>query len=171
VPSISVVKVGNGSVSSSDRRISCGSTCSAAYTNGDSVTLTATPAAGAVFTGWSGACAGKAASCTLAVADHMAVSAAFATAPTVTPTVPPPTTSASVKLSVGISNKGRIVGGGVDCPNGSCSVKLAAGARVTLTATPTVAPFVNWSGACTGSQPTCTLTLTADAQVQATFAK
>ena len=132
----------------------------------------------------------------MAVANHLSVSAAFAAAPVVpapatqpaptptpapaptpapTPTpkpTPTPTLStATVKLAVGISNKGRVTGGGVDCPNGSCSAKAAAGSRVTLTATPTAGPFINWGGACTGTQPTCTLTLTKDAQVQATFGK
>jgi hypothetical protein len=78
-----------------------------------------------------------------------------------------------VKVSVGISNKGRVVSAavGIDCPNNSCSGKAAAGSVVTLTASATLAPFVGWSGACTGTQPTCTLTLTKDAQVQATFGK
>ncbi|MCU1381419.1 MAG: hypothetical protein JWL71_116, partial [Acidobacteria bacterium] len=135
----------------------------------------AVPAAGAAFTGWSGACTGAAASCTVAVTDHLNVSAAFTTAPVAAVPTPTPTTTAtttaSVKLSVGISNKGRVVGDGIDCPNRSCSAKLAGGSLVTLTATPTTAPFVSWGGACTGTQPTCTLALTKDVQVQATFGK
>jgi hypothetical protein len=181
VPSISVAKVGNGSVRSSDRLISCGGACTSAYNSGDVVTLAASPAAGAIFTGWSGACSGNAPTCTVTVTNHLSVSATFATAPAPAPTsapiltpVPTPTatlSTATVKLSVGISNKGRVTGGGVDCPNGSCSSKVAAGSQVTLTATPTAAPFINWGGACTGTQPTCTFTLTKDAQVQATFGK
>ncbi|MCU1382878.1 MAG: hypothetical protein JWL71_1575, partial [Acidobacteria bacterium] len=60
VPSVTVVESGSGSVTSSDRRISCGATCTAAYTSGDVTTLNAVPAAGAAFTGWSGACTGAA---------------------------------------------------------------------------------------------------------------
>ena len=60
-PSMTVARIGDGAaIASSDRRINCGATCSAAYTAGDVVTLTATPASGAVFSSWSGACAGTA---------------------------------------------------------------------------------------------------------------
>jgi hypothetical protein len=182
-PSISVARIGSGSIISSDRRITCGAACTAAYTSGDVVTLTATPASGTAFSSWSGACTGTASSCTVTVTDHLNVTAAFSAPPaavvpaptlTASPTVAPvasSTTTAAVKLSVGISNKGRIVGGGIDCPNGSCSAKVAAGSPVTLTATPTAAPFINWGGACTGTQPTCSLTVTKDTQVQATFGK
>jgi hypothetical protein len=62
---------------------------------------------------------------------------------------------------------------GLDCPNSACSASFAAGTTVTLTATPDsggVPPstFIGWSGACSGTG-TCTLTLTADRQMRATF--
>jgi len=51
---LSVTRTGNGSVGSAPAGISCGTTCSATFAAGTSVTLTATPAAGSVFTGWFG---------------------------------------------------------------------------------------------------------------------
>jgi hypothetical protein len=42
-------------VTSSDKSINCGSSCSGSFS---SVTLTATPASGSTFAGWSGACTG-----------------------------------------------------------------------------------------------------------------
>jgi len=45
-----------------------------------------------------------------------------------------------------------------------------AGTVVTLTAFPgKVSVFAGWSGACSGTSPTCTLTMTSDATVTATF--
>lgn len=45
---------GSGTVSSSPAGINCGGTCSANFNSGTVVALTATPASGSVFAGWSG---------------------------------------------------------------------------------------------------------------------
>jgi hypothetical protein len=45
---------GNGSVTTNSNGVDCGEICEAAYTFGQTVTLTATPATGSVFAGWSG---------------------------------------------------------------------------------------------------------------------
>ena len=49
---------GRGTVTSSPAGINCGTTCSANYASGTSVTLTAAAASGSTFAGWSGACTG-----------------------------------------------------------------------------------------------------------------
>jgi hypothetical protein len=52
----------------------------------------------------------------------------------------------------------------------SCSAKFAAGTVVNLTATPGPGlNFVNWTGACSGTAPTCSVTISADTKVQANF--
>ena len=51
---LAVGKTGEGTVRSSPAAISCEPSCSASFTSGTSVTLTATPAAGWTFAGWSG---------------------------------------------------------------------------------------------------------------------
>jgi hypothetical protein len=51
-------------------------TCSASYSSGTSVTLTAAPGAGHTFTGWSGACAGTG-TCTVAMSVNRSVTANF----------------------------------------------------------------------------------------------
>jgi len=50
-----------GTVASSPSGISCPSTCTASFASGTVVKLTATPAKGAYFAGWSGACKGTSA--------------------------------------------------------------------------------------------------------------
>jgi len=58
---LTVTKAGTGSgtVTSGDGKINCGSTCSASFVTYDSITLTATAAAGSTFAGWSGDCPGN----------------------------------------------------------------------------------------------------------------
>ncbi|MBI5256549.1 MAG: right-handed parallel beta-helix repeat-containing protein [Burkholderiales bacterium] len=73
---LSVAVTGSGSVSSTPAGISCGSDCSETYANNTSVTLTATPAAGQVFSGWSGACTGTGA-CMVSMTQARSVTASF----------------------------------------------------------------------------------------------
>jgi hypothetical protein len=71
---------GSGRVSAAG--ISCGAgvrDCSQAFNNGAVITLIATPAAGAVFLGWGGACRGTARTCNVAMTAPRAVSASFST--------------------------------------------------------------------------------------------
>ena len=73
---------GGGSVTGS---ASCTGTtttrCAASVADGVGLTLTAAPAAGSVFTGWSGVCAGTTATCTLTAFDHALAVANFRAAP------------------------------------------------------------------------------------------
>jgi hypothetical protein len=72
---------GNGQITSAPAGISCGSTCSALFNAGTQVILTATPAAGQVFNGWTGACSGAAATCSLQLTQDRSAQASFAVAP------------------------------------------------------------------------------------------
>ena len=75
----SVTKAGSGtgSVQSSPSGISCGASCSGPFDDGSTVTLTATPAAGSVFTGWSGGGCSGAGTCTLTMGSDQTVTATF----------------------------------------------------------------------------------------------
>ena len=74
---VSSTGAGSGTVTSSPAGISCGATCSASFTNGAAVTLTAVPAAGSTFTGWSGnGCSGTG-TCTVTVNTATSVTATF----------------------------------------------------------------------------------------------
>lgn len=158
VPSVTVSKVGGGSVSSSDRNISCGNKCTASYNAGTQVTLTASPSSGSLFTGWGGACNGNQPTCTLNVNEALNVTATFAQ---------------QFTLSIGRGGSGTVTStpAAIDCGK-TCSAKIAQGTQVTLNATPAAGfRFVNWSGACSGTSQTCNVRVTKDTQVQANFAK
>jgi Divergent InlB B-repeat domain len=77
---LSVAKAGDGSgtVTSSTGGISCGTACSATLPTGTVVALSATPADGSTFTGWSGACTGTGA-CSLTLSASTSVTATFET--------------------------------------------------------------------------------------------
>jgi len=67
---------GSGTVTSSPSGINCGSQCSASFTQGTSVTLTATASAGSTFAGWSGACSGTG-TCFVTMDANKSVTATF----------------------------------------------------------------------------------------------
>lgn len=158
VNSVSVAKIGNGTVSSSDRIISCGSKCAAGYEQGTIVTLTASPSSGSVFAGWGGACGGSAPTCSVTVNNALNVSANFV--------VP-------INIAAKTSGKGavRAASVGIDCGK-NCSAKVNSRTSVTFTATPDAGfRFINWTGACSGTALTCVLSIGSDTTVQANFAK
>jgi len=71
---------GNGTVSSSDGNINCGSICTHDYSVGASVTLNATPASGWSFSGWGGACTGTS-PCNVTMDAEKTVIANYSTTP------------------------------------------------------------------------------------------
>jgi len=88
---LTVTKTGNGSgtVASIPGAIDCGATCAREFDQGTVVTLSATPANGSTFAGWSGDCSGAAATCTVTMDTSRSATANFQTSFT-----PPPTTKA-----------------------------------------------------------------------------
>ncbi|WP_240099081.1 InlB B-repeat-containing protein [Thermomonas flagellata] len=149
---------GSGKVTSSPAGIDCGSTCSATFDAGTQVTLTASPASGQTFTGWSGDCSGSATACTVAMTQARSVGAAFA--------------PARYALNVSLSGSGKVTSSpaGIDCGS-ACSASFDAGTSVTLTATPASGQvFTGWSGDCSGSAPSCAVNMAQARSVGASFA-
>ncbi len=159
VPSLTVTRNGNGNVGGS--KINCGGACTSTFAMDTVVTLTENPASNAVFTGWADACQGTQPTCTVTINDAVNVTANFATIFT---------------LSVGRGGSGTVTGTPagagttqINCGK-DCSAKFVQGTTVTLTATP--APglqFVNWTGGCSGTAPTCNVVISKDTSVQANF--
>jgi secreted trypsin-like serine protease len=86
---VSKTGVGQGSITSDPAGIDCGTTCSGYFSDGVTVTLTATPASGSTFTGWGGDCSGTD-TCEVTMDSIHQVSADFTrAAPTVSLTARP----------------------------------------------------------------------------------
>ncbi len=80
--SVSRAGTGTGTVTGAGGDIDCGTSCTTARLDyqDTAVTLAATPAAGSVFTGWSGACSGTG-TCAVSLGQDQAVTATFDPAP------------------------------------------------------------------------------------------
>lgn len=159
---VSKTGAGTGTVASTPPGILCGTTCSATYPAGTSVTLAATPDVSSTFTGWSsGGCSGTLA-CTVGGNTAVAATATFSLL------------VSSYTLTVATSGPGTVTStpAGISC-GADCSEAYASGTQVTLTAKPNSngATFSGWSGSCAGSSLTCTVTMQAAAGVTAAFKK
>ena len=74
--SLNVSRYGIGTIASAPAGIICGPTCSASFTSGANVTLTATPSSGYSFSGWSGGCSGTG-TCAVTMDTAKSVTATF----------------------------------------------------------------------------------------------
>ena len=159
--SVSRIGTGTGGITSSPAGIDCGASCSASFASGEPVTLTAIPAANSTFAGWSGACSGTAPTCVTTASGAKSTTATFS----------------KKQWSLKVAKSGAGSGGvksapaGIDC-GASCEGLYDDGTTVTLTATAAAgSSFDQWSGACSGSSPTCTVTLQGASSATAEFQK
>jgi Divergent InlB B-repeat domain len=151
---------GAGSVSADLPGIECSESCTSTWEAGSTITLTETPAENMRFAGWSGACSGLSPVCTVTIDAAKNATATFA-AP-----------GATHVLRASVKGKGRVTSSpaGISCP-GKCSGSFAAERTVRLAAKPSKGyKFTGWSGACKG-RGACSLLLSGDSAVQATFKK
>ncbi len=159
---LKVTKRGNGSgtVSSSPSGINCGSDCTENYLSGDSVTLTASPASNSTFTGWSGTCSGKG-TCEVSMTQARSVTATFAVK----------TYALMVRKAGNGSGVVSSSPAGINCGS-DCSESYTSGKKVKFTAkAKSGSVFAGWSGACSGTSSTCTVTMNQAKTVTAAFTK
>jgi hypothetical protein len=159
---------GAGTVTSSPGGISCGSTCSRSFENGTTVTLTATPASGSVFAGWSGGGCSGTGTCRTTISSSQTITAVFNAA-----TAPAPGTFTVTVTRVqndGASGTVTSTPSGIACGT-TCSASFTAGSTVTLFAAATTGTFGSWSsGPCAGStNSACTFALNANTSATAVF--
>jgi GH25 family lysozyme M1 (1,4-beta-N-acetylmuramidase) len=160
---VTAAGTGSGSIASTPAGITCAAaagvgtgTCSAPFAYGTTVTLTATPAAGSAFVGWTGACTGS--STCVVTADA---------AKTATATFGPATYALTMSLSG--TGSGTISAPASIVCQPTCSATYAYNTTATLAPTATAGSrFVGWSGSCTGAGA-CAPVMTADRAVTGIF--
>ncbi len=120
------------------------------------------------FTGWSeveghpGTCTGTTAPCEVTLSEAIKLKAEFAPIPQQT-------------LTVATEGEGNVTGSApseftpIECGS-TCSAEYNEGAEITLTANPAVDnQLKEWEGACSGTEPTCQVTISAAKSVKAIF--
>ncbi len=123
---VSVALAGSGAGTVSGGGLSCPGVCGIDATGGTVATLTATPAAGSTFAGWSGDCSGTG-SCAVTLDQDRAVTATFTLSNA--PPSPPPGTEPTPPPRTAFSTASPTVGG-----LGSLTLELSATEAGTFTA-------------------------------------
>jgi hypothetical protein len=134
--SVSKSGSGSGTVTSSPAGINCGSDCSETYSAGTPVTLSASPASGSTFSGWSGEGCSGTGTCTVSMTQARNVTATFNLS------------SATLTVTKSGTGSGTVTSNpsGINCGS-DCSEIYSAGTPVTLTPSPAGgSTFAGWSG-------------------------
>ena len=150
---------GAGTITSAPAGISCGVDCTELYNSGTMVTLTAAPAVGSTFTGWSGGGCSGTGTCVVTMDAAKTVTATFTL------------NQYTLTTSRAGAGSGSITSApaGINC-GADCTELYNHGTSVTLTATPDgISNFAGWSGGGCSGTGTCVVTMTTATTVTATF--
>jgi multiple sugar transport system substrate-binding protein len=159
VLSVGKTGTGSGTVTSDTGGIDCGSTCFHSFDYNTVVTLSATPATGSTFNGWSGSGCSGTGTCIVTMSVASSVSAAF--------------TLNTYLLSVGKTGtgSGTVTSDkpGINCGS-TCSYSFNYNTVVTLTASAaTGSTFTGWSGSGCSGTGTCIVTMSAAKPVSVNY--
>lgn len=148
---------GPGTVVSDVPGLHCTQACTTTWNADTNLVLTATPASGARFVRWSGTCAGSF-SCSVRTTANASATALFA--------------PARYRLSLVVAGKGSLrSSSGVSCTR-RCGAMVPSYRTLRLTARPAKGWRLQaWGGSCHGRRSTCTVPMSADTTVRATFAR
>jgi len=155
-PALSYSRLGNGGGNVNfSPGTSCTNNCNQYFDSGTQVTLTASPDANSIFSGWGGACSGME-PCIVTVDADKQVTATFTQKPALS------------YSRLGNGSGSVTFSPGTSCTN-NCAQYFDSGTQVTLTASPDAnSVFSGWGGACSGTE-SCMVTMDSDLQVTATF--
>jgi YVTN family beta-propeller protein len=164
-PTLTIGEAGGGSgqVISSPAGINCSATsnqCATMFPDGTQVTLTASAAAGSTFAGWSGGGCSGTGTCVATLLANTMVTATFNVIPSFMLSVVPSSSGSGTVTSTP---------SGINC-GATCNASFQTGTQVVLgAAAASGSTFAGWSGGgCAGTQ-TCTVTLSANTTVNASF--
>jgi List-Bact-rpt repeat protein len=151
---LTLLPVGRGAIRDGPG-LACEASCVSEWDVNSEVNLTAEPADGYLFRGWSGACIGLTPDCAVRPAAATTVSAAFRLA---------------LQVTVAVAGRGSVTGS-IPCVR-TCRRTLASGDPVSLRSRAARGwRFVRWTGACRGSRPVCSFRASKTGTVRAVFAR
>ena len=153
---LTVIKTGTGTgtVTSTPPGINCGPTCSYNFDEDTLVTLTAAPAAGSTFSGWSGACTGTG-TCQVMMDAAKSVTASFELE------------AACYTLTTSVSPAGS---GTINATAQNCTGGYVDGTIVQLTAIPNpYYVFAQWSGDASGNANPLSVMMDGNKSITAEF--
>ncbi len=145
--------------------INCGTVCSASFLSGASLVLTATPAAGSVFTHWQGCPSANGAKCNVQMNSSMTITANFSPDPVAVLTVNKSGAGTGTVFEGDVLLPGSVINCG-----STCTASFLPGASFVLTARPNSGSvFTSWSGCPSANGATCTVQMNSLMTITANF--
>lgn len=156
---LTVTKAGSGSGNITGEGLSCGaSTCTGTYICGESVTISASASTGSTFAGWTGCTSTDENTCSVTMTANKSVTASF--------TLDQHTLTATKTGT----ESGTLTASGLSCDGNTCTGTYGYNATVTITAAASSGSMLSdWIGCNAEDGNTCTVTMTSDKTVVATF--